>query len=59
MTDYIDVTNEDFREKVLSSPKLVIVNFSVEQSTACKIQDPEFEAISKEYHNKVTSPNCV
>ncbi len=55
MTDsYIDVTNEDFREKVLSSPKLVIVNFSVEQSTACKIQDPEFEAISKEYHNKVT-----
>jgi len=51
---YIDVTNEDFVEKVLSSPNLVIVNFSAERITACKIQDPEFEAISKEYHNKVT-----
>jgi thioredoxin 1 len=51
---YIDVTNEDFREKVLSSPNLVIVNFSAELSDACKIQDPEFEAISEEYHNKVT-----
>lgn len=55
MTDsYIDVTNEDFVEKVLSSPNLVIVNFSAELSTACNIQDPEFEVISKEYHNKVT-----
>ena len=51
---YIDVTNEDFVEKVLSSPNLVIVNFSAERSNACQIQDPEFEAISKEYHNKVT-----
>lgn len=51
---YIDVTNENFAEKVLSSPSLVIVNFSAEHSNACKIQDPEFEAISKEYQNKVT-----
>jgi len=51
---YIDVTNEDFVEKVLGSPNLVIVNFSAERSNACQIQDPEFEAISKEYHNKAT-----
>jgi thioredoxin 1 len=55
MTDsYIDVTNEDFREKVLGSPNLVIVNFSAALSSACKIQDSEFEAVSKEYHNEVT-----
>lgn len=51
---YIDVTNENFVEKVLNSPNLVIVNFSAERSNACKIQDLEFEAISKEYQNKVT-----
>jgi thioredoxin 1 len=51
---YIDITKENFAEKVLNSPSLVIVNFSAEHSHACKIQDPEFEAISKEYQNKVT-----
>jgi|SRR3982751_5551025 thioredoxin 1 len=51
---YINVTIEDFVEKVLSSPNLVIVNFSAESSNACNIQDPEFEAISKEYQNKAT-----
>lgn len=51
---YIHVTNENFVEKVLLSPDLVIVNFSVENSNTCKIQDSEFEAISKEYHNKAT-----
>lgn len=51
---YINVTNENFAEKVLNSPNLVIVNFSAERSNACKIQDPEFEAISKEYQNKAT-----
>jgi thioredoxin 1 len=51
---YIDVTNEDFVEKVINAPNLVIVNFSAEHSKACKIQDPEFEAISKEYQDKAT-----
>lgn len=51
---YIEVTSEDFAEKVLQSPRLVIVNFSVEQSSSCKIQEPEFVAISKEYQNRVT-----
>ena len=54
LNSYIDVTNENFVDKVLNSPNLVIVNFSAEHSHACKIQDPEFEAISKEYQNKVT-----
>ena len=51
---YIDVTRESFAEKVLNAPNLVIVNFSAEQSNACKIQNPEFEAISKEYHERAT-----
>ncbi len=51
---YIHVTHEDFAEKVLGSPNLVIVNFSANQITACKIQDPEFEAISQEFKDRVT-----
>ena len=49
---YIDVTGEDFSEKVLQSPLLAIVNFSAEQANASKILEPEFEAISKEYQNR-------
>jgi thioredoxin 1 len=51
---YIHVTHEDFAEKVLNSPDLVIVNFSADQIMACKIQDPEFEAVSREYSDRVT-----
>ena len=51
---YIEVTGEDFNEKVLQSPKLVVVNFSAENSNACQILDPEFEAVSKEYQDQVT-----
>ncbi len=52
---YIEVTGEDFAEKVLQSPKLVVVNFSAENSNACQILDPEFEAVSKEeYQDQVT-----
>jgi thioredoxin 1 len=49
---YIVVTQENFAEKVLQAPKLAIVNFSAQQSSACKIQDPEFEAVSKEYQDQ-------
>jgi thioredoxin 1 len=52
--NYIDVTAENFAEKILQAPQLVVVNFSAEQSNACKIQDPEIEAISKEYQDRVT-----
>lgn len=51
---YIEVNSEDFAEKVLQSPQLVIVNFSTEQSGACKIQEPEFAATSKAYEGRVT-----
>ena len=51
---YIEVTQDNFAEKVLNAPKLVIVNFSAEQSNACQILDPEFEAVSKEYQDQAT-----
>ncbi|MBV9691188.1 MAG: thioredoxin fold domain-containing protein [Ktedonobacteraceae bacterium] len=51
---YIDVTSEDFAEKVLSAAEMVIVNFSMENSSACQILEPEFVAISKEYQGRIT-----
>ena len=51
---YIDVTKEDFAEKVLQSPQLVIVNVSADHISACQIQEPEFEAIGKEYQGRIT-----
>jgi len=52
--NYIEVTGQDFAEKVLNAPQMVLVNFSTEQVGACKIQNPEFEAVSKEYRGSVT-----
>ncbi len=51
---YIDVTSQDFAEKVLGSQQLVVVDFSSGKSGSCKIFDPEFVAISKEYQGRVT-----
>jgi thioredoxin 1 len=51
---YIDVTSQDFAEKVLSAPQMVVVDFSSERSGSCQIFDPEFAAISKEYQGRVT-----
>jgi thioredoxin 1 len=51
---YIDVSDQDFAEKILQAEQMVLVNFSAENSGACQIQDPEFEAISKEYQGRVT-----
>ena len=51
---YIDVTAENFDEKVLHAPQMVIVNFTANESSTCKIQEPEFEAISKEYQDRAT-----
>lgn len=50
---YIEVTNEDFAEKVLNSSLLAIVNFSAAQSSPCQILEPEFIAASKEYQERV------
>jgi len=51
--NYIQVTREDFSEQVLHARHLVIVNFSREQSAACQIQDPEFEAVSKDFLDRI------
>jgi thioredoxin 1 len=53
-SNYIEVTGQDFAEKVLNAPQMVVVDFSSGRSDACKIFDPEFEAISKEYQESVT-----
>ena len=53
-SNYIAVTGQDFAEKVLNAPLMVVVDFSSDRSDACKIFDPEFEAISKEYQGRVT-----
>ena len=50
---YINVSDQDFTEKVLNASQLVLVNFSAENSGACQIQDPEFAAISKEFIGRV------
>src|SRR5256885_1410799 len=51
---YIDITKEDFAEKILSIPssQLVVVNVSSTQSGACQIQDPEFAVVSKELNSE-------
>ncbi len=51
--NYITVTSEDFAERVLNAPQMVIVNFSASWSSSCQILDPEFEVISKEYQERV------
>ena len=51
---YIDVTSQDFAEKVLGAAQMVVVDFSSGRSSSCQIFDPEFAAISKEYQGRVT-----
>lgn len=52
--NYIEVTGQDFAEKVLDAQEMVLVNFSTAKVGACQIQKPEFEAVSKEYAGRVT-----
>ncbi|GCF11516.1 thioredoxin family protein [Dictyobacter arantiisoli] len=51
--NYIEVTSQDFTEKVLQASELVVVLFATEQSSACKIQEPELQAISKDYSGRI------
>ena len=51
---YIDVTSQDFTEKVLNAQQMVVVDFSSDRSSSCQIFNPEFEAVSKEYLGRVT-----
>ncbi|GCE13200.1 thioredoxin family protein [Tengunoibacter tsumagoiensis] len=52
--NYITVTSENFASDVLQAEHLVIVAFLMDQSNASKIQEPEIEAISKQYADRVT-----
>ncbi|MDQ2717873.1 MAG: thioredoxin family protein [Chloroflexota bacterium] len=52
--NFIDVTGDDFAEKVTGSAQTVVVLFSAPQSNACQIQEPEIAAISKDYQGRVT-----
>ncbi|HEX4208429.1 MAG TPA: thioredoxin family protein [Ktedonobacteraceae bacterium] len=56
---YTEITKDDFAEKVLNvpSPQLVVVNFTVPQSNACLIQEPEIVAVSQEYQDRMTFVN--
>ena len=51
---YITVDSQDFAEKVLQTPQMVIVNFSSDNSSSCQLFEPEFAAIGKEYQGRVT-----
>lgn len=50
---YIEVTGEDFAEKVLDADQMVVVSFTSSQSPACQIQEPEFDAVSKDFQGRV------
>lgn len=50
----ITVNSQDFAEKVLQAPQMVVVNFSSDRSSACQIFEPEFAAIGQEYQDRVT-----
>jgi thioredoxin 1 len=52
--NFIDVTGDDFAEKVTGAAQTVVVLFSAPQSNACQIQEPEIAAISKDYQGRVT-----
>lgn len=48
------ISTQDFAEKVLQAPQMVIVNFSSAGSGSCQIFEQEFAAISQEYQDRVT-----
>lgn len=49
---YATVGDENFTEKVLQVPQMVVVNFSSEHSNACQLFEPEFLSISREYQGQ-------
>jgi thioredoxin 1 len=50
----IDVSSQDFTEKVLQAEQMVMVNFFSDKSPACQIFEPELAAVGQEYQSRVT-----
>lgn len=50
----INVTDQDFEEKVLKADKPVLVDFWAEWCGPCKMAEPVLEELSEEYKDKVT-----
>lgn len=49
----ISVNEDDFEEKVLKSKKPVLIDFWAEWCMPCKILEPIFYELAKEYNGKV------
>ena len=52
--NFIEVTGDDFAEKVIGAEQTAVVLFSAPQSNACQIQEPEVAAISKDFQGRAT-----
>ena len=50
---YATVGSQDFAEKVLQAPQMVVVNFSSDKSDSCQLFEPEFATIGREYQGRV------
>ncbi len=51
---FITVNKQDFADKVLQAPDMVVVSFFSDKSTACQIFEPECAAIAQEYRDRAT-----
>ncbi|HEY3992533.1 MAG TPA: thioredoxin domain-containing protein [Ktedonobacteraceae bacterium] len=51
---YATVGSQDFAEKVLQAPQMVVVNFSSDKSDSCQLFEPEFATIGREYQGRVS-----
>jgi thioredoxin 1 len=53
MNKIIELTDKNFKEKVLKSKNFFLVDFWAEWCNPCKMLAPILEEISKEYSNKI------
>ncbi|QCI22413.1 thioredoxin TrxA [Buchnera aphidicola] len=53
MNNIIELTDQNFEEKVLKIKDFILVDFWAEWCNPCKILAPILNEISEEYHNKI------